>query len=755
MSGLENKSLDISKFRACLAEAFKTRRKFMIDKPDDPIDFYYSIINAIHSHFIVSNINSILFYFKFQDCPSNETSDLNCKSKCFSHKNLWFDLGKRENCSCGAKSKRLFSYHNYIVDIPLDSILSMAKSTNIIEMDKSIKLKSGKISKDLIELSDLKEKLFLYFRRFIESIQTSCPNIRCNIQSISKSYMIGNNPSYLMFSLSYSKETRGVINLENNISLNYENESGNNNNSIKGKIQNNDSLKNYSQYDKIITNNKSNNRNIKSMDILKSLVMIPKLFELASLFEHSSKNKIFYELVGVIGTKNNLTNICFYKTFDSSSKSWVYYEDENIIPMSSYFSLISFCLNNSIIPLAIQYKAIEDKYSDSDTEISFEDMGRLESYAESLDNHSDIYKNRLRPIEDLFKEKNVDSINDSGILLGGEDSINKKTKNVGSMTSINQIIYSEVKDKDNSIKDINNIKGKLNDNLNDENVRQQRIKQLNLVNYNSQVAQDSNNICVRCLKQNFANNKFCSGCGDELGYLKNVGVNNITSNIDINYQKNTANNISNPNTCKSKRNSDKILNLDDLQGPGDETSASDSKKNSLNNKQQIQSNLKNNKLNDYGEVNKVNLQGQCLSGGVQMNLVPNSSKLELTNKKSSTGNNELRTFNNEVNINNTGYVRDLPSSNLGIFTRKNELADNRQNNENYIDKQHMININDLYGGVKESDVLPPKGLLVNNKDLVEKNTNKSQPSVQQNSTLNRDKSKDNIKTGLKEAKSKF
>jgi hypothetical protein len=51
-----SKTLDISKLRNSLAEAFQSRRKFLIDQPDDPSDCYYAFINALHSNFIVISI---------------------------------------------------------------------------------------------------------------------------------------------------------------------------------------------------------------------------------------------------------------------------------------------------------------------------------------------------------------------------------------------------------------------------------------------------------------------------------------------------------------------------------------------------------------------------------------------------------------------------------------------------------------------------------------------------------------------------
>lgn len=52
-----NKTIDINKLRVCLAENFASRRKFILDQPDDPVDCYYAFINALHCNNIV-----IIFY---------------------------------------------------------------------------------------------------------------------------------------------------------------------------------------------------------------------------------------------------------------------------------------------------------------------------------------------------------------------------------------------------------------------------------------------------------------------------------------------------------------------------------------------------------------------------------------------------------------------------------------------------------------------------------------------------------------------
>lgn len=52
-AGKSSKTIDITRLRTTLAEAFQNRRKFLIDQPDDPVDCLFAFINAAHSYSIV------------------------------------------------------------------------------------------------------------------------------------------------------------------------------------------------------------------------------------------------------------------------------------------------------------------------------------------------------------------------------------------------------------------------------------------------------------------------------------------------------------------------------------------------------------------------------------------------------------------------------------------------------------------------------------------------------------------------------
>jgi hypothetical protein len=55
--GRNREIIAIDDVRLALNETFQSRRKFLIDYPDDPVDAYFAIINSLHALFIVIFIN--------------------------------------------------------------------------------------------------------------------------------------------------------------------------------------------------------------------------------------------------------------------------------------------------------------------------------------------------------------------------------------------------------------------------------------------------------------------------------------------------------------------------------------------------------------------------------------------------------------------------------------------------------------------------------------------------------------------------
>ncbi len=357
--------VDVSKLRISLADQFQNRRKFLLEQPDDPLDCYFAFLNAIHSYKM--------------DSPLNEVVDNMCTStstKCVSHKNFWIDLCRIDECECKGSSKRYYSNHNYIFDIPLQKLFEMSNNMNLVEMSKSFKLKTGKFSEvgstEMSSISDLKGKLFSHFKMLLNQVKVECPakGIRCEVNKTTKSFYLAKIPSYLAF------------NLQKNIGLNNNNNSGINSNNTP-----------------LVT------------EILKTFILIPHIFELGTIFDHSSKQKVFFEFYGAILLKPSKTYSCFFKSSNnnnSDNEDWVHYDDHNITH-SSWFDLISLCLKSCEVPVLLFYQ-IQDKYASSlEKEITIEEIQILERYVRTADNLANILANRFRSNEEVIKFDNIRS----------------------------------------------------------------------------------------------------------------------------------------------------------------------------------------------------------------------------------------------------------------------------------------------------------------------------------------------------------
>ena len=290
----KNRYIDIHLFRENLCKQFQNQRKFLTDQPDDPADLLFVIINAIHSYSIEFSLNEI--------------SDETCTEKCFSHKFIWLDLARIDECKCKGTTKRLFSNHNYITDIPMKKIFNIIKNNKI----------KGKF------LYESNQKLFNYYTNLISGIKINCPvnGQKCPINKTFHKLHLSNSPSYLIF------------NLEHEI------------------------------------NQKKENYAYSIMNILKSFILIPNKFDIRDLFElNSKKNKNYFDFIGCILFKISKVYSCAFK---NKKGLIVYYEcdtekenntninNENnnseFIEFVSYFDFVVFCLKNGLIPIMLFYQ---------------------------------------------------------------------------------------------------------------------------------------------------------------------------------------------------------------------------------------------------------------------------------------------------------------------------------------------------------------------------------------------------------------
>ena len=351
----KNRFINISNFVSILSDLFQTHRKFLLDQPDDPSDLLFVLINSIHSYSL-----------KF---PLNEVSDENCLEKCFSHKFIWLDLSRIDKCKCNGSTKRLFSNHNYITDIPVNKIFNL------------IKIKNN------ISLYDTNKKLFEYYTNLVSRIKTNCPinGLRCPINKTFHKLHLSNSPSYLIFNLE----------------------------------------QNFNEY--------NSNYAFSDLNILKNFVLIPNKFDIWNLFElNSKKNKNNFDLIGFVLFRITKVYSCAFKNkkglfvyYDYNWKNNIYKEkcdmntiNKDIIEFVSYFDLVFFCIKNGLVPVMLFYqgsfltkKNKNNNMNNYDDFLSKEQIDLLEKYCINTDYLNNILQNNIRKKDNLLISKNPKNVN--------------------------------------------------------------------------------------------------------------------------------------------------------------------------------------------------------------------------------------------------------------------------------------------------------------------------------------------------------
>jgi hypothetical protein len=347
-------------------------------------------------------------------------------------------------------------------------------------MSKSFRLKSGKFaqvgSTELANISDLKGKLFLYFKMLLNHLKVDCPakGIRCEINRTTKNLYLNNLPTYLTFALQMKIK---------NIQTDQSNQSNQ-----------------YSHFNSVSTT-------LSVTETLKTFILIPKLFDLSTIFDHSSKQKVFYEFFGAICIKPGKTYTCFMKNMEGTTPSnssdrlytWTHYDDEKLTSFSNWFELISFCLKNLEFPLMIFYQ-IQEKYTDTEKELSLDELQTLERYARNADSLQNILQNRFRSDEDIINY-------DYDLNLINENNENNLRHHLKRQKHNSKYSTSISTSKPNS----NN-------------------------NSNSRIEQPTEYICLKCQSKNRIENQICSMCSKNNedvieDLLKKRGMNNNLINI--------------------------------------------------------------------------------------------------------------------------------------------------------------------------------------------------------------------------------
>ena len=446
----KNKYINISNFRDNLSNLFQTHRKFLPGQPDDPSELLFVLINSIHSFSI--------------NYPLNEISDENCVEKCFSHKFIWLDLSRIDKCKCSGSSKRLFSNHNYITDIPMNKIFNLMRIKN---------------KKENYSLYEHNKKLFEYYTTIVSRMNTNCPvnGHRCPINKTFHKLHLSNSPSYLIFNLEQDF---------NEYNLNY---------------------------------------SFSSLNLLKNFVLIPNNFDIWDLFElNSKKNKNDFDFIGCILFKISKVYSCAFK----NNKGLIVYYDcndiqnenmnnnyNNIMEFVSYFDFVVFCIKNGLIPVMLFYQGsfLTKKEKNKNNNINTfeecldkEQIDILEKYCINTDNLYNNLQNTLRKKENLIitkKSKNIDDINKNNNIQEFKNNIiiNEYTcPNCNYKNKINDKICIQCSNNNNEylskkiiIKNIpkNLTMKKESQSLNNSQILKMKIKPLRLLNNKFLKSQDN------------------------------------------------------------------------------------------------------------------------------------------------------------------------------------------------------------------------------------------------------------------------
>lgn len=143
-----------------------------------------------------------------------------------------------------------------------------------------------------------------------------------------------------------------------------------------------------------------------TINILKTLILIPLKLDIGTIFEHSCF-KSFYFLNGGINRTQSRTYTCFFSQKNThNEREWIYYCDDTILYFKSWFDLVTKILRNKEIPILIFYQLRSKKDNFSEKEMTRENIESLENYALQVDNVQEVPSNRFRPFEDIIKHDN-------------------------------------------------------------------------------------------------------------------------------------------------------------------------------------------------------------------------------------------------------------------------------------------------------------------------------------------------------------
>ena len=286
------------------------------------------------------------------------------------------DLTRIDECGCNGTSRRLFSNHNYITDIPMNQIFNYIN----INLQKNPKF----------NISEINQKLFFCYKDIIKNFSMNCPmnGTRCEINKTQHRLFLANSPSYFIFNLDYNESS---INFSNDTLL---------------------------------------------IDILKCFILISKNFDINMIFEENSRNKNEYNinkkynLFGIVFISLTKIYSCafFHRGINNNSYFYYYKGNNNYVNFNSFYNLVLYSLKNGIIPLALFYEEKNNNEMNKRTQessiesnnsnelLTKEQIMHLEKYCNNIDNlFNNINNNKIRTNENIlntmFTKQNKNSNN--------------------------------------------------------------------------------------------------------------------------------------------------------------------------------------------------------------------------------------------------------------------------------------------------------------------------------------------------------
>ena len=638
-----NFNININDLKESLSYLFNNRSKFIMNQPDDAVDLFFVILNAIHSFSIKS--------------PLNQISDELCNnSKCFSHKYIWMDLTRIDECECNGTSRRLFSNHNYITDIPMSQILTLINNY------------SNKNPKNILAANY--QKLFFYYKEILHNLNMNCPlnGNKCNINKIHHRLFLGNSPSYFIFHLDYNQSSNNIFN------------------------------------------------NYCMLNILKCFVLISKSLDISSLFEENIRNKNDYNfnknynLIGFVFLSLTKIYSCAFKSMNNNNNNilYNYYNNENCISFSTFYDLLIYSLKNGLIPIMLFYqenqKNNNNLYDNFKNDIlSKEQINQLEKYSMNIDNlFMTITHNKIRNNENVLlsiSQRNINNIFNNiptnSQNINQPNNNNKNNKNIINQKMNNQIINNE-----NIMDNIYNNKPQHKYNSNSYKVKSNINQNINL---NQMYSETEVRSSLQTQNQNNFSNNINIGdnfySANPIKNMKANDTNNLINNENTNnkkYKKVNENEINNKNNRIPKSTNEEFsMNNWDLPMPyihykKEEPIAILP----IQNQTSIEVNTKNNSNNYFYRKHINNMQINNMNNPVD---IKKSEFKQKSNSYTKKHGENIKSIINRLNSNNNNNNNINPNSN-NENNIKNRIPLNKEYkmNTNNSDYNRNVNINYSY-----------------------------------------------------------